>query len=66
MKIKITLLLLCFFCLQNAFSQNIKGKVNSNNLPISNVEVINVSSKEVVNTNAEGFSFMDILNFDTS
>lgn len=54
MKIKITLFLLCCF-FQISFSQNFKGKVISNNLPIQNVEVINVSSKEVVNTNVEGF-----------
>lgn len=53
MQIKITLLLLCCY-FQISFSQNIKGKVSSNNLPIQNVEVINVTSKELVNTNAEG------------
>ncbi|MES2865123.1 MAG: hypothetical protein V4666_13440 [Bacteroidota bacterium] len=31
-----------------------KGKVTANNLPIQNIEVINITSKEVVNTNAEG------------
>lgn len=36
------------------FSQNIRGNVSANNLPIDNVEVINVSSKEVANTNSEG------------
>lgn len=54
MKIKITLLFLCFFYLQNCFSQNIKGKVMSKNLPINNVEVINVNSKEVISTNPDG------------
>jgi hypothetical protein len=54
MKIKIKLLFLCFCYFQICFSQNIKGKITANNLPISNVEVINVSSKEVVNTSAEG------------
>ena len=54
MKIKITLLLLCFGYFQNSFSQSIKGKVISNNLPIHNVEVINSSKKEVINTNQEG------------
>lgn len=54
MKIKITLLLLCFCYFQNCFSQNIKGEVKANNLPIQKVEVINVSNKDVVNTNAEG------------
>jgi len=51
---KISLLLFCFFFLTYCFSQNIKGKVIVNNLPISNVEVINISSKEVVITNSEG------------
>ena len=54
MKIKITLLLLCFCYFQNYFSQNIKGKVVSNNLPINNVEVINVSSKEITTTITDG------------
>jgi hypothetical protein len=54
MKIKITLFLLCFGYFQNSFSQSIKGKVISNNLPIHNVEVINANSKEVINTNQEG------------
>jgi hypothetical protein len=54
MKIKITLFLLCFGYFQISFSQGIKGKVISNNLPIHNVEVINSSKKEVVNTNQEG------------
>ena len=54
MKIKITLFLLCFGYFQISFSQSIKGKVISNNLPIHNVEVINSSKKEVVNTNQEG------------
>lgn len=54
MKIKITLFLLCFGYFQNSFSQSIKGKVISNNLPIHNVEVINSSKKEVINTNQEG------------
>ena len=54
MKIKLTLLFLCFCYLQNCFSQNIKGKVMSKNLPINNVEVINVSSKEVISTNPDG------------
>lgn len=54
MKVKITLFLFYFCCFQNCFSQNIKGKVTANNLPIGNVEVINVSSKEVVATAAEG------------
>lgn len=52
MKIKITLFLFC--CFQICFSQNIKGNVQANNLPISNVEVINSSKKEVVTTNSEG------------
>lgn len=54
MKIKITrfLLFYCFF--QTCFSQNIKGKVVSNGLPIQNVEVINISSKDVVITNPQG------------
>ena len=52
MKIKITLFLFC--CFQNCFSQNIKGNVRANNLPIHNVEVINTNSKEVINTNQEG------------
>ncbi|CAM4358620.1 hypothetical protein [Flavobacterium terrigena] len=52
MKIKITLLLFCFFT--NCFSQNIKGKVTTNNLPIQNVEVINITNKEVVKTNTDG------------
>lgn len=52
MKIKITLFLFC--CFQICFSQNIKGNVRANNLPIHNVEVINSSKKEVVNTNSEG------------
>lgn len=52
MKIKITLFLLC--CFQICFSQNIKGNVRANNLPIHNVEVINTNSKEVINTNQEG------------
>lgn len=51
---KISLLLLCFCYFQNCFSQNIKGKVTANTFPIHNVEVINVSNKEVVNTNSEG------------
>ncbi len=55
MKIKITLLLLCFCYFQNCFSQNIKGKVTANDLPIQNVEVINITKKELVNTNAAGF-----------
>jgi hypothetical protein len=54
MKIKITLFLLCFGYFQISFSQSIKGKVISNNLPIHNIEVINSSKKEVVNTNQEG------------
>lgn len=54
MKIKITLFLLCFGYFQISFSQSIKGKVFSNNLPIYNVEVINTNSKEVINTNQEG------------
>lgn len=54
MKIKITLLLFCFCYFQNCFSQNIKGKVMANDLPISNVEVINISSKEVVTANSDG------------
>ena len=54
MKIKITLLYLCFCFFPNCFAQKIKGKVMANNLPISSVEVINNSNKEVVNTNAEG------------
>lgn len=54
MKIKITLFLLCFYCFQTCFSQNIKGKVISKNIPISNVEVINTNSKEVINTNEIG------------
>lgn len=54
MKIKITLFLLCFGYFQICLSQNINGKVRANNLPISNVEVINTNSKEVVNTNSEG------------
>lgn len=53
MKIKITLFLFCCF-FQISFSQNIKGKVSSNNLPIQNVEVINISTKDVGNTNVEG------------
>lgn len=52
MKIKITLFLFC--CFQICFSQNIKGNVQANNLPIHNVEVINSSKKDVVNTNSEG------------
>ncbi len=52
---KISLLLLCCCYFQNFYSQNIKGKVFANNLPIANVEVINVSTKAVVNTNSEGF-----------
>lgn len=52
MKIKITLFLFC--CFQICFSQNIKGNVRATNLPISNVEVINSSKKEVVSTNSEG------------
>ncbi|MBC5835855.1 carboxypeptidase-like regulatory domain-containing protein [Flavobacterium sp. F372] len=52
MKIKITLFLFC--CFQICFSQNIKGNVRATNLPISNVEVINSSKKEVVTTNSEG------------
>lgn len=52
MKIKITLFL--FYCFQICFSQNIKGNVRVNNLPIHNVEVINTNSKEVINTNQEG------------
>jgi hypothetical protein len=52
MKIKITLFLFC--CFQNSISQNIKGKVISNNLPVFNVEVINTNSKEIVNTNQKG------------
>lgn len=52
MKIKITMLLFGFFT--NCFSQNINGKVMANNLPINNVEVINISSKEIVKTNSEG------------
>jgi hypothetical protein len=54
MKIKITLIYLCFCFFPNCFAQKIKGKVVSNNLPISTVEVINNSNKEVVNTNTEG------------
>lgn len=54
MKVKITLLLFCFCYFQNCFSQNIKGKVTTSNLPIANVEVINVNSKEVINTTTEG------------
>lgn len=54
MKIKITLFLLCFGYFQISFSQSIKGKVFSNNLPIHNVEVINTNYKEVINTNQEG------------
>jgi hypothetical protein len=54
MKIKITLFLLCFCYFQNCFSQNIKGEVKANDLPIQNVEVINISNKDVVNTNAKG------------
>lgn len=54
MKVKITLFLFCFCYFQNCFSQNIKGKVTASSLPVGNVEVINVSSKEVVNTAAEG------------
>jgi hypothetical protein len=54
MKIKITLFLLCFGYFQICLSQNIKGKVRANNLPISNVEVINTNSKDVVNANSEG------------
>lgn len=54
MKIKITLFILCFCYFQTSFSQNMKGKVISNNLPINNVEVINTNSKEVISTNAEG------------
>ncbi|NHM01710.1 transthyretin-like family protein [Flavobacterium difficile] len=54
MKIKITgfLFFYCFF--QTCFSQNIKGKVVSNGLPVQEVEVINISSKDVVKTNTEG------------
>ncbi|WP_329807217.1 peptidase associated/transthyretin-like domain-containing protein [Flavobacterium facile] len=52
MKIKITLFLFC--CFQICFSQNINGNVRATNLPISNVEVINSSKKEVVTTNSEG------------
>lgn len=47
------LLLLCFsisFC----FSQNVKGKVVSDSLPIINVEVINLASKDVVKTTKTG------------
>ena len=51
---KIAQFLLCCMCFQNSFSQIIKGKVLSNNLPIYNVEVINTSSKEIINTNSEG------------
>jgi len=51
---KIPLLLFSFFYLTNCFSQNIKGKVLANNLPIQNVEVINMSRKEVITTNVEG------------
>jgi hypothetical protein len=54
MKIKITLFLLCFGYFQICLSQNIKGKVISNNLPIKNVEVINTNSKEIINTKEEG------------
>lgn len=54
MKIKITLLILSLCYFQNCFSQIVKGKVTANNLPIQNVEVINITSKEVVNTNTEG------------
>jgi hypothetical protein len=54
MKIKITLFLLCFYCFQTCFSQNIKGKVISNTIPIPNVEVINTNNKEVINTNEVG------------
>lgn len=53
MKIKITLLLLCCY-FQISLAQNIKGKVSANNLPIANVEIINISTKEVVNSNNEG------------
>ena len=54
MKIKITLFLFCFVWFQNCISQNITGKVIANNLPINKVEVININSKEVINTNQEG------------
>lgn len=54
MKIKITLFLLCFGYFQICLSQNIKGKVIANNLPIKNVEVINTNSKEIINTKEEG------------
>lgn len=51
---KISLLLFSFFYLTNCFSQNIKGKVRVDNLPIQNVEVINITNKEVVSTNSDG------------
>lgn len=54
MKIKITLVLLSLCYLQNCLSQSIKGKVMVNNLPMANVEVININSKLLVNTNADG------------
>lgn len=47
------LLLLCF-SFSIGFSQNVKGKIVSDSLPIANVEVINVSSKEVVKADKDG------------
>ena len=47
------LLLFCFsisFC----FSQNVKGKIMADSLPISNVEVINITKKEVIKANKDG------------
>lgn len=60
MKIKITPFLLCFYCFQTCFSQNIKGKAISNALPVPNVEVINTNSKEVINTNEAGVFEMKV------
>lgn len=47
-------ILLLLFSFSIGFSQNIKGKIISDSLPVADVEVINHSSKEIVKANEEG------------
>ena len=51
---KITFLFLSFTCFSIGFSQNVKGKIVSDSLPVADVEVINITRKEVVKASKNG------------
>lgn len=54
MKIKTTHILFFLSFFQICVSQNIKGKIIGDSLPIADVEVINTTTKDVVNSNSDG------------